>query len=117
VCVCVCVRERKLREREMVKVIYLERWNYYIIEINPTQCAKDCGPHNTLHANTGVHALMSVFMQLKLYFNVCALIFLISEVKGLTRPTKHANKIIILIFLTVMATILDAHGNFNFFFC
>jgi len=37
--------------------------------------------------------------------------FFISTGEESSRPTKHAIKIIILIFLTVKATILDTHGK------
>ncbi len=48
-----------------------------------TQCATDCGPHNSadVHANTGWRI---VFTWLKLYFNICALIFYVCE--GLSQP-------------------------------
>ncbi len=60
-------------------------------------------------ANTGEHAYDG-FFQLKSYFNVHALFFLISTVKELTQPTKHANKNLVSIFLTMKATILDTRG-------
>jgi len=58
------------------------------------------------------------FMQLKLYFNIhavfsdsCLNFFEIFTVEELSQPTKHANKILVSIYLTVKATILDTHRN------
>ena len=75
-----------------------------------TQCAKDCDPHNSA-CEYGVQNFTLVFMHLKQYFNVCSLtFFLIPTIEELTQPTKHANRIVVLRFLTMKATILDAHG-------
>jgi len=53
---------------------------------------------------------MPVFSQL----NARALvIFEISMVEELSQPTKHANKILVSIFLIMKATIPDTHGKFN----
>ncbi len=55
-------------------------WNYPCLNI-VVQCVKDCGPHNCAckygHKNTDepLCVSMSVFTQLKPYFNICALIF------------------------------------------
>jgi len=39
------------------------------------------------------------------------LIFFISMVEVLSKPTKHENEILVSIFLTMNATILDTHGR------
>ncbi len=75
-----------------------------------TQCAKDCGPYN--HACEYGRKLMckqTVFMQLKPYFNVRALL---NKLYGeeQSQPIKCANKILVLIFLTIKATIVDTHN-------
>jgi len=91
-------------------------------EIAYTQCAEDCGPHNCaceyghlhLHKPQSLAHTVSTpvfFTKLKLYFNVCNLIFLTYTVEELTLSTKHANKILVVIFLTMKATILDTHGR------
>jgi len=63
------------------------------------------------------HMCTPFFMQLKLYFNACAVFsdsclnyFEISMVEESSQPTKHANKIMVSIFLTVKAIILNSHG-------
>ncbi len=60
--------------------------------------------------------LHTIFTQLKPYFNFCAVFaglclnfFEICTVAELSKPTIHGNKILVAIFLTVKATILDTH--------
>jgi len=97
--------------------------NFYISRmINTllsTQCAKDCGPfkHTCMHtcicmslytpALAGIHVSQSILNKPKVFFQF----FLNSMCEESSQPTKHANKIIIPIFLTIKATILETHGN------
>jgi len=54
----------------------------------------------------------SVFTQLKLYFHArCSCLNFFFMVEESSQPTKHANKILVSIFLSMRATILDTHSN------
>ncbi len=49
-----------------------------------------------------------------LFFNRRALFFFeISTVEESSQPTEHSNKILVSIFLTVKATILETHGIYK----
>jgi len=83
----------------------------------PTECNKRLRIHSvprivvliTMSVNLGTRSDIG-FTQLKPNFYIGALIFvLISMVEELSQLTKHANKILVLIFLTKTATILDKH--------
>jgi hypothetical protein len=75
-----------------------------------TKCAKDCGPHN--HACKNGRSSLCCFYAAQEVFKDGALIFF-STGEELSQPNKLANKIIISIFLTVRATILDKQSKSN----
>ncbi len=55
------------------------------------------------------HMFTLVFMQLKLYFNVCAFIFFLNFYIKFTNET--LKNIILFIYLAMKAIILDTHGK------
>jgi len=80
-------------------------WTRLVVDGPDTQCAKDCGPRK----RTGNRTRMTVFTPApadQAVFKDRALFFLISTGEESSQPTKHANKIIISIFLIMRPTIL-----------
>jgi hypothetical protein len=75
-----------------------------------TQCAKDCDPHK--HAFIYKCVRLHWFLHSSRYILAFVAYFLlISTVEELTQPTKHANKILVPIFLTMKAAIFDTHDS------
>ncbi len=73
---------------------------------------------NSVHACKygQARALMSVFTQLKLYFNICALFFLISLVEESSQPIANQLNMKIKLsyqFFDYDDTILDTHGSIS----
>ncbi len=69
-----------------------------------TRCVKDCG----------LRTLMLVFMPAQAFLKDHSSVFiLISAGDESSKPTKHANKIIILIFLIMKATNLYTRGRIS----
>ncbi len=108
-----CFLLGRIFEKHLQKNIYSLNLLFCIF-IKCTPYVKDCGPHS--RALKYKPACVCKPTQLKPYFNICAIIFLISTDEESSQPTKHANKILVLIFLTMRATILDIHGKWHLAF-
>ncbi len=95
--------------REKCHQLTIERLTSDFDSYKILQCAKDCGPCKRSHN----HTPMPVFAPAQAIFKDSVLIFL-NYLEGRIKPTmqKHANKIIIPIFL-IMKDTLDIHSSRN----
>ncbi len=84
----------------MLKVRWLRRSDIIFLTKTTTLCAKDCGPHKRAHALAcGCRYSCQPKQKPKQFFKRFCLNFFNFYSEELSQPTKHANKIIISIFL------------------